>query len=752
MAPTSSRSGLRSRLVWLMIGVGVLPALVVAIVGWARTHQSLEEAAKDAELALLDRAQSGLEGEVEARRLALEDYFHLLEDQVRTFSENEMVVEAMRELPGAVGRFRREARDQLPSFETMRASLRRFYVEEFGGEYRDRNGRDVDWGRIVDGLDEDTITLQYAYIAANPNPLGAKLALDADARRTHYNDLHATLHPIVRSYLERFGYYDIFLVDAETGRVVYSVFKELDYATSLVDGPYAESNLAEVFRRTTAATAADAVAMVDFARYAPSYESPASFLASPIFDGGKRIGAAIFQVPLDRISEIMSTRAGLGETGEVFVVGPDRLLRSDSYVDPTRYSVAAAFAEPDARRIPEALVADALGGGRGTRIGRSIHDREVITAFAPARVGAFVWAVIADIGLGEALEPVAQLRSDSARAERQAALWTVAALVVLAIVVVLLARVLAGRVSGPILDAVGVLDRAADGDLRMRVAEDGVGELARMGAAMNRMLEGLNEVLVEVRGSAHEVSQTSEQFAVTSRDLSRNAERSSDSVQMIASTIEEISSQTEQSAGHAEEAMRLASEASELGEAGDERMKEMLEAMQAIDDASVSISRIIKVIDEIAFQTNLLALNAAVEAARAGAHGKGFAVVAEEVRSLAERSAEAARETTELIEGATGRVARGRQIAESTAESLSRIVESVSEASQLVSQIAAASREQADAIAQANTSLVQVDDVARDNASASTEMAAAARALRERSARLEEALGRFRILEPGSGD
>ena len=164
---------------------------------------------------------------------------------------------------------------------------------------------------FLKGLDADSIALQHAYIKANQHPLGSKHLLESASGKTTYNEIHAEVHPVVASYLDKFGYYDIFLVDPETGDIVYSVFKELDYSTSLIDGPYAQTNFGEAFRKANAAGNKDAVVLVDYKQYPPSYEAPASFIASPIFDGDEKVGVALFQMPLDRISVIMGQRDGL---------------------------------------------------------------------------------------------------------------------------------------------------------------------------------------------------------------------------------------------------------------------------------------------------------------------------------------------------------------------------------------------------------------------------------------------------------
>ena len=165
-------------------------------------------------------------------------------------------------------------------------------------------------------LPPNAVAFQHAFIYANPNPPGSKDQLNRSPSSSTYSALHESVHPIVRHYLQEFGYYDIFLVDIDTGIVMYSVYKELDFATSLLDGSCAQSGLGQAFREARKLTRQSDVALIDFSSYWPSYDAPASFIASPIFRGSKKIGVAIFQMPLDRITQIMSERSGMGASGE----------------------------------------------------------------------------------------------------------------------------------------------------------------------------------------------------------------------------------------------------------------------------------------------------------------------------------------------------------------------------------------------------------------------------------------------------
>ncbi len=285
----------------------------------------------------------------------------------------------------------------------------------------------------------------------------------------------------------------------------------------------------------------------------------------------------------------------------------------------------------------------------------------------------------------------------------------------------------------------------AQGNLQLQV--DVASEQDVMGKAFKTMVDNLNEVLGEVQRASEQIDSGSVQVADTAQTLSQGATESAASLEEISSSMNEIGSQTQQSAENADQANQLANGAQSAARTGSERMNDMVNAMSEINEAGQNISKIIKVIDEIAFQTNLLALNAAVEAARAGQHGKGFAVVAEEVRNLAARSAKAAEETAQLIEGSVEKAANGTQIAEKTATALNEIVASITKVTDLVGEIAAASNEQAQGIAQINQGLGQIDAAVQQSTATAEESAASAEELSSQSAHLKHMLSRFSLAE-----
>ncbi len=426
---------LKSKLILAFLLVGLIPFSVVTAVSIYNSNAALSEAAfnqlkgvrgikktqienffadRRGDLSVLTQTVSTLRHEAfqklkavrQIKKNAIESYFNNIRGQIVTFSQDRMIIDAMTEFDAAFKIVRQENRLSEVTLAQMKSDVLGYYGVQFGPEYVAQNdGNKADINSMLIGLNDDTLALQYDYIVANPNALGEKHKLNRTSAQTEYNRLHESYHPSIRTFLEEFGYYDIFLVDAESGHIVYSVFKELDFATSLLTGPYANTNFGQVFREAKNLKKGDSFAFTDFKQYLPSYDAPASFIASPIYDNDRLKGVLIFQMPLDRMSAIMTERVGLGKTGETYLVGPDKLMRSDSYLDPKNRSVQASFRYPDKGTVNTKAAIAALNGKTGTEIIIDYNNNPVLSAYAPVDILGVKWGILAEIDVAEAFVP-----------------------------------------------------------------------------------------------------------------------------------------------------------------------------------------------------------------------------------------------------------------------------------------------------------------------------------------------------------
>lgn len=354
---------------------------------------------------------------------------------------------------------------------------------------------------------------------------------------------------------------------------------------------------------------------------------------------------------------------------------------------------------------------------------------------------------------GDTLDKLTQMKVQMAKekaaantaAADRAILLMITFIIVSVVVAMGFGLYIAKIISGPINVVVEAADRIANGDLNVALnitTKDEIGVLAQ---AFNTMSDSLNQTMTSINQATEQVAAGARQIAASGEVLSQGSTEQASSIEEITASMSQVASQTKLNAVNANQANDLASEAKQQAVAGNGQMLQMIKAMDEINESSANISKIIKVIDEIAFQTNILALNAAVEAARAGQHGKGFAVVAEEVRNLAARSANAAKETTVMIEGSIKKVDVGTKIANETAAALAGIVDGVAKAAELVGDIAAASNEQATALAQVNQAIGQVSQVVQTNSATAEESAAASEELSGQADVMREHVRKFKL-------
>ncbi|ADQ05057.1 methyl-accepting chemotaxis sensory transducer [Caldicellulosiruptor owensensis OL] len=288
---------------------------------------------------------------------------------------------------------------------------------------------------------------------------------------------------------------------------------------------------------------------------------------------------------------------------------------------------------------------------------------------------------------------------------------------------------ISSAISRPLSDMVIAAQKIAEGDLTIDVKADSKDEIGLLAGAFSKMIDSLSQLIFSVKSSAEQVALGAKQLADASQSLAQGATEQASTIEELNASVEEVSAQTKQNSKNVEEATNFANQIKDEAKVGMQQMEDMMKAMEEINMASSNISKIIKTIDEIAFQTNILALNAAVEAARAGSYGKGFAVVAEEVRNLATRSANAAKETSSLIESTIKKIEVGDSIAKQTYSSLDRITKNIDKMAMIMNDIMYSSKEQSEAIAQITEGINQVANVVQSNSANSQETAAASEEL-----------------------
>ena len=292
-----------------------------------------------------------------------------------------------------------------------------------------------------------------------------------------------------------------------------------------------------------------------------------------------------------------------------------------------------------------------------------------------------------------------------------------------------------------------VVDAAKNNDLRERIPTDGKsGEIGQLCDGVNGLLDTMSSILADVLESSQTLSSAAREIANGNTDLSQRTEEQAASLEETAASMEELTSTVRQNAENAQQANKLASSASDVAIRGGTVVAEVVQTMEGITHASRKIADIIGVIDEIAFQTNILALNAAVEAARAGDQGRGFAVVAAEVRNLAQRSANAAKEIKGLISDSVSKVESGSRLVDTAGKTMEEIVQSVKRVTDIMAEISAASQEQRGGIEQVNNAVTQMDKVTQQNAALVEEAAAAAKSMEEQTETMSEMVGRLMVL------
>ena len=650
----------------------------------------------------------------------------------------------------------------------------------------------------IDTLDRGVIeipggvaTLRQAYVGENAAglPVGVPGSMDT------YVTAHDKLDDWMSKVQDLNGYYDILVVDTK-GLILYTAAKRDDYMTNILTGPYAQSGLGEVVAKALKGKAGE-VHMSDLAPYAASSGAPAIFIATQVNGpDGRPVGAIAFQRNTGILEAIVTTPDGLGQKGEVYILGADGKTRTSS-------RLPGAFKPFDA--VGPSAQRDAALAGQESYFADTVAlngDPSESATLALDELGTG-WSLVIEMDQGETFA--------ASNESLKSILMLFAALSVAALVVGLM---FSRAITRPIDRARGALDAIAAGNLDITVADaDRKDEIGAMAIAINGLLDTLNlakaaeaqrqelqaelgtvvqtlnnalqdlatgdlthpitaafssdyEVLrtnynstldklsstiSQVVEAAQSIRSRSNEIAAASEDLSRRTENQAAALEETAAALDQLTSSVKSAAEGSRKVEDIVRRARQEAEDSGIVVQGAVAVMSEIEKSSEQISQIIGAIDDIAFQTNLLALNAGVEAARAGDAGKGFAVVASEVRALAQRSSAAAKEIKALITTSGQHVRSGVERVGQAGEALTSIVGSVANISTLVTNIAAGAAEQSTGLAEINIGVNQLDQVTQQNAAMSEQSTAASHSLNQDATALSNLVATFTLAKMGKG-
>lgn len=703
------------KLIASILIVSLTPLIINSIYNLKSSRAALKDAAFDKLVALR-----------EAKNKSITRYLNTISKQIVTLSHDKMLIDATKEYKSAF--------KKLPANPNEDAALKlsEYYNKDFANEYKTKTNEASPLMKTISSLSPQAIYLQHAFISNNPNPLGSKHLLDETGLLPDYNLVHKVYHPQIREFLDTFALYDVFIIDNETGDIVYTVFKELDFGTSLLTGPYKDTNLGEVFREALKITDKKDFKIVDFKKYTPSYEAPASFIATPIWDGDKKIGVLAFQMPLSTINEIMSERAGLGNTGEVYLVGEDKKLRSDAFNNKD-FNIYNSFNKD--KLIHSKSIEMALQNKAGFNIDKNYNNSEVLSAYTRIEYPHLPWVIMAEQAVDEAFFSADILF-------RNVMIFIGVSLLIVIVIALLVTKNLSSEIE---------------------------------------------DIVESFSSSAHDVQNSSQKMDMVSNKLYKSVQTQISSITESAAAMEEISAMLKNNTNSSQTATKLSIATKSSAESGketvDKMREEVLEISKSYDEIQYSveknnedITKIINVISEIAkktevineivFQTKLLSFNASVEAARAGESGKGFAVVAEEIANLAEMSGKASKDIADMLTSSQEQVqviadktkknineivSRGRlkvedgnKVAEQCLNELNNILECIHELDGSIREISHAINEQSTGVEEVNTAMKYLENATHETTDMSERSKGAALELRDQSQSLRVSIQALR--------
>ncbi|MHB9954473.1 methyl-accepting chemotaxis protein [Vibrio campbellii] len=566
-------------------------------------------------------------------------------------------------------------------------------------------------------------------------------------------------HRLLTDLNRELDFYDIFIVD-ESGDVIYTVAREADYQTNLVSGAYSNSGLGDVYR---AIRAGKQFAAVDFAPYAPSNGDPAAFLGVPLKVEGEQWMVAT-QMSIDGINQLMNLRSGMGESGETYLVGSDYRMRSDSFLDPVGRTIQASFAGTvENNGVDSDAVKRALAGESGVETIIDYNGNPVVSAYSPIDMYGHRWALLSEIDVAEADQPIKELMTLNGIVLFLAVIGGIS-------VALVVTRAVMKPLGGEPEEMKQLMNQLAHGDLRMNISQADEGSLKQ---TLNTTASNLTVMIKDISDASSQLAATSEELSVVTEQSEQSLHVQNDELQQAVTAIHQMTSSIGEVAGSASSVSVSAAEANQGCQQELQRITKTVHTVsglvEQVDEGNHNvvqlaeqvreISTLLDVIRGVADQTNLLALNAAIEAARAGESGRGFAVVAEEVRNLAQRTQVSTEQIEEMVHKVNQQAEQTEAIinncklvagetmeqVQETGAMIETVVGTMEQIHRQTSSVSQATEEQARVSGGIDSSLVTIQDLATQNVSGAHETSASSRELARVAVNLKEIVDDFKV-------
>ncbi|OPH49419.1 methyl-accepting chemotaxis protein [Vibrio campbellii] len=566
-------------------------------------------------------------------------------------------------------------------------------------------------------------------------------------------------HRLLTDLNRELDFYDIFIVD-ESGDVIYTVAREADYQTNLVSGAYSNSGLGDVYR---AIRAGKQFAAVDFAPYAPSNGDPAAFLGVPLKVEDEQWMVAT-QMSIDGINQLMNLRSGMGESGETYLVGSDYRMRSDSFLDPVGRTIQASFAGTVKNNgVDSDAVKRALAGESGVETIIDYNGNPVVSAYSPIDMYGHRWALLSEIDVAEAEQPIKELMTLNGIVLFLAVIGGIS-------VALVVTRAVMKPLGGEPEEMKQLMNQLAHGDLRLNISQADEGSLKQ---TLNTTASNLTVMIKDISDASSQLAATSEELSVVTEQSEQSLHVQNDELQQAVTAIHQMTSSISEVAGSASSVSVSAAEANQGCQQELQRITKTVHTVsglvEQVDEGNHNvvqlaeqvreISTLLDVIRGVADQTNLLALNAAIEAARAGESGRGFAVVAEEVRNLAQRTQVSTEQIEEMVHKVNQQAEQTEAIINNCKLVAGETMEQVQETGAMIetvvgtmeqihlqtSSVSQATEKQAKVSGGIDSSLITIQDLATQNVSGAHETSASSRELARVAVNLKEIVDDFKV-------